>query len=405
MVGDESGSGASFVVLGSLFVCDGNCGNYFHPRCVGLPVASDALDDRGEWFCIDCSRVDGAGPDNSANRAFKSLEDSKLGGTVLTAISRLTEQYHVMRLERNKLMLSWQQERKLLAAKAVKEAEFQRKRDVQYAETSTKCRKLAELLSREQAEVSRLRRLQEEHYVPPAAVKLESSDHSSVISEKTRTVISPASYGCGETGTGIHPPRALGFNDNRIHQNVDEAREQNIPKPWLLKSSRKPINQSTSNSTSNVQSRHYTGADWSNQCSVIDRRTEVVQEDAVHVHSVNNGNKSGPSDRAFDVSPIRPVNSKKAIVVSLTTRAVSDGDNILSEDNGKRSFPFSNRLKDLIKSVEMEAVEFAEVRLRQKARERERNSLRTSHSGKRGESLGVSETIRNDDEVGIEQTW
>jgi hypothetical protein len=42
--------------MGSMFMCDGNCGDSFHARCVGLVDSEGVcIQPEGEWFCSTCT--------------------------------------------------------------------------------------------------------------------------------------------------------------------------------------------------------------------------------------------------------------------------------------------------------------------------------------------------------------
>jgi regulator of replication initiation timing len=172
-------------VLGSLFMCDGNCGQTFHVRCVGLVGdGGQFMLPEGEWLCSMCSLdVDTDGANNNGSEYDSdggvcvddadSVDDNHSSSTVTRsrnnsaplirdALSQLNDltfdggeggkqisshslssstsllsssieaDYHIMRRERNRILQQWQHEKKiskLIADQRTKQDE-QRDREV-----------------------------------------------------------------------------------------------------------------------------------------------------------------------------------------------------------------------------------------------------------------------------------
>ena len=393
-------------LLGALFTCDGNCGNYFHPRCVGLqlPVTENEQSE-GEWLCIDCAQVEQL----EGSRVERDTEDisgiSNSGFDSGSILARITEQYQVMRSERNRLMLNWQHERKLTALKAKKDELALKKRDEEYEGTVLKCKKLAELLSREQFEVSRLRRLNEEEIGNrniysqnnSSRIKLDASDANKQIIDNENPRYRDVE---------VTREEEVGLEKSVL--NTAKENSTAIPKPWLPKRLSKYSQMSQSltslQGATDSQSLLLSSNDREesrfqiDQTKYLDMNTDgVINGHGVRsMESTTSGN-SLKSPRRVHVSPIRPDsnsnnnnnnnnnNSKKEHVnrwevTSPDTPSINQSDSL---ESNEFLFPLRNRLKDLIKTVELETGTFAQVRLRQKEREKERVLLRSSHSTRR----------------------
>jgi hypothetical protein len=172
-------------VLGSMFFCDGNCGQRFHVRCVGLVGEGGqfALPD-GEWLCSECSvgvdaenaeslddvaAVEGAVARTNDSSNFVSLQavnnvDSKDKSgyesdrsaasmesvpTVprlpsLSMSASVEADYHIMRRERNRILQQWQHEKKISALIADKRHQHDIERDRELVDLSNQLRTLSD---------------------------------------------------------------------------------------------------------------------------------------------------------------------------------------------------------------------------------------------------------------------
>ena len=142
--------------LGDMFACDGNCGGKFHTRCVGLLIGSDSAID-GEWMCSACTagcsendRGDGVtilasdiiatalrspaklsspqATDSPYSNHLDSVAETLSGNTD----SYLKAEYHAMRLERNRVLSQWQQEKRVTAVMEKKKMAVEKVRDSIY---------------------------------------------------------------------------------------------------------------------------------------------------------------------------------------------------------------------------------------------------------------------------------
>jgi kinesin family protein 5 len=142
-----------------LFTCDGNCGSYFHPCCVGL----EGLPEDGEWFCKPCtsSAAKGAGSADEEKGATQIESNGGasgggrgrgggggLGGLDLKAVARdllaLKAELVGMKREKQALEARWRIERQLNASMDVRKVESRRKMNTELSTLRVEVEELRE---------------------------------------------------------------------------------------------------------------------------------------------------------------------------------------------------------------------------------------------------------------------
>ena len=371
--------------MGALFTCDGNCGNYFHPRCVGLPSSEIA-----EWYCIDCSNV---------QRDLSEAQSDGFGPEISEApssvLSKITKQYHVMRLERNRLLLNWQQERKLTRLKAEKDLESQLLRDRDHDAMVEKCHHLEKELLRSQAETERVRKCLDQEFNLRVILERDTKEHRKVpisllshsTSEQSKTLLPLRKESSGQgkrddearNSPSGSPTSILKSSSHKSFNEVDRklthshhSKSQGIPKPWRSRHKQVEVSEFANDAISDLQQN-------SIDLSSTDRESQVEKTINRSVPSLNSNSPDGEK-RRLQVSPIR--NAAGHGESSCGSSPLHTDSVGIQKTKDTFLFPMRNRLKDLLKSVEIEAGSFADIRSKQK----ERELMRTSQSSRRSSS-------------------
>jgi hypothetical protein len=403
-------------------------GNYFHPRCVGSSAAQS-----GEWFCLDCSTIMQAEGAADAAAGGGGADWADFSSPSASLLSRVTRQYHVMRLERNRLMLSWQQERRLAEGKAGRDLAAQRVRDGEHAAALDRCGLLEGLLLREQSAALQLKKsrdhefslrlLVEREFTAAAAATSSSANGSSGSSSSSRDAEvlgmpqparrmsqsdkspagSPDAHTHTHTGTGngsanVKPPPLLGSSSMKVlslslagagagaapaggggspsdtapapgpGQGGEDP--SGIPKPWL---STKRSHREGRGAGAGAGLAEPPPQSPLQAKSPASRSPDQQQQQA----GAGRGREDASGEdsrRRVQVSPIRPSPSHRG------DGNPDPGRPSMGESADTYLFPIRNRLKDLLKSVELEAGSFTQIRSKQK----EREMLRSSHVSRRG---------------------
>lgn len=157
-------------LMGSLFMCDGNCGHSYHARCVGLVTAKGEYEvPQGEWFCSNCTLDEEPEGDSQENMVTPRM--STPGETLPTVaspgggapqVSRLKAEYHSMRIERNRVLTQWQQEKRVQALVEEKNRNINKKREEEHSAVMERFQLMEKELDSEKAEATRLRTLCDE---------------------------------------------------------------------------------------------------------------------------------------------------------------------------------------------------------------------------------------------------
>ena len=157
-------------IMGSLFMCDGNCGHSYHARCVGLMTASGECEvPKGEWFCSNCTldeEAEGSMSEEAITPRISTsghmLSTSKSPGDRDPHVSRLKAEYHAMRIERNRVLTQWQQEKRVQALVEEKNRKISKNREEENCAVIENLHRVEKELDSEKAEVTRLRALCDE---------------------------------------------------------------------------------------------------------------------------------------------------------------------------------------------------------------------------------------------------
>lgn len=356
-----------------------NTGYYFHPRCVGISTSHE-----GEWYCIDCSNI--MHEERASVRAEYGADPVLTSSTI---ISRIARQYHVMRLERNRLMLNWEQERRIAKLRAEKDLEQQTQRDQEHHSALQQCQLLTSKLKRAEQETVRLRKSLDQEF--NLRISMEKEIGRVVDTDVTCTIgssrpKSPELFAASTTdnsnsstgrrlslicSSSLKELKTVDYAGNIISASgSSDGRPEAapIPKPWLTRN-----RSSCCAEQSSLQ---------------IKRHAVVYSSDRLCVESSDK--------RRVQVSPIRHVSDSRRSSNNPELDSVShvDSANNIEVDSSDAPatylFPIRNRLKDLLRSVELEAGSFAEIRHKQK----ERELLRTSHASKRarGDRINIAST-------------
>lgn len=331
-------------------------------------------------------------------------------------LSRVTRQYHVMRLERNRLMMNWQQERKLSQLKAAKDLAAQLKRDEEHEIALERCSELEELLHREQLESARLKKSRDQEFKlrmlmekgstltagwnkngPTSGSDQNVSSSSAMTAKSEKSPI--ASIGLTMLVSASHkdlllpsdPSPAAPTAVNHATADAHGSEEiSTIPKPWVVK--KRPLRGEGTEPSSTfnclrqppllVASPTFRSSDRSSPTgSCCAYSNSSAGSDRISEPSAVEG-EGGRRD--MQVSPIRPNLPQRGDGATGKISAPACRDNIEGVDaSDTYLFPIRNRLKDLLKSVELEAGSFAQIRSKQK----EREMLRSSHQ--RGSRVAV----------------
>lgn len=153
--------------MGSLFMCDGNCGDHYHARCVGLVDAEGmCLQPEGEWFCSNCTMNAQSDPNDllddrlTTPRADGTPDNNK--GSTSGSASTLKVEYHAMRRERNRVLTQWQQEKRVAALVDERNKQMNLKREEEHCSAMERYKSTEKDLESERAESERLRALCDE---------------------------------------------------------------------------------------------------------------------------------------------------------------------------------------------------------------------------------------------------
>lgn len=183
--------------LGFFFHCDGNCGSMFHIRCVGLiGEAGQYILPEGEWFCLSCqhdlelnNRREGENPpeeiametpvdassinqqqpmpegtphtatvSSSLKSDMNSSRESPLKAALSTTqhelhMARLwQQQYDVIRKDRNRILLQWQQDQESFRVYQQQRLQLQEERENCILQLEEKQLELTASLNRQQEE-------------------------------------------------------------------------------------------------------------------------------------------------------------------------------------------------------------------------------------------------------------
>lgn len=297
-------------------------------------------------------------------------------------LSRITRQYHVMRLERNRLMLNWQQERKMAKLRASKELLHQQRLDQEQQATIEYNDLLKEQLHQAHLENDRLRKSRDHEFNLRVLIQKESPVGTRLNGRTETQVNSPTGVKVVQT-TQLLTSNSLketssvrSLSAHVLAASAESSTEPisediGIPKPWLLQKRLSAVNRDL-NTELDLKPLAVGGKSSFLNFPDDDRgRSERTCHTAADMRE----------QRLFQVSPIRQtaeVQSQSDLVNRSKCTDISTEDK-----SATLLFPIRNRLKDLLKSVELEAGSFAEIRTKQK----ERESLRSSHVSRRERSI------------------
>lgn len=145
--------------MGSLFMCDGNCGDSYHARCVGLVDAEGVcLQPQGEWFCSNCTLT----AQNEASDLLDERVTSEQREGTPSVASAIKAEYHAMRRERNRVLIQWQQEKRVAALVDDRNKQMNMKREEEHCAAVERHKSTEKELEGERAETERLRTLCDE---------------------------------------------------------------------------------------------------------------------------------------------------------------------------------------------------------------------------------------------------
>jgi hypothetical protein len=407
--------------LGEMFTCDGNCGCCFHARCVGLiGDAGQYSCPDGEWFCSSCtyhsSGVDEASgslsleaSNISVSSELNNNKEDKTKGQKQTESSLLASvkaEYHMMRRERNRILLQWQQEKRVTSILDERRQIKEKERDVELVTFSEENRNLQKELDFYREECDRLKKsslfysvnsfdsinnninevedkeamksrndrlykklmgngegrndIQSISPSPPTSLSIADKD---IIKESPSTVRSRR-YTSSDTNSpiGINVDQSILSSSSKSAKlseikpkNEVEEKDSGIPKPWKKNNKKISIK-------SQLQSQF------------LSRSSEIPY---------NNSDENLKPNQC--ISPIKekynspPQNFEKEKLLVDSFNSENSDTFSLDDDSGSSKYlhPLKSRLQDLLKSVQEETGSYTELRKKYRNRGEERNLLKS----------------------------
>lgn len=414
-----------------MFTCDGNCGCCFHARCVGLvgDAGQYACPD-GEWFCSSCT-YHASGVDEVSgllsletssagiSTGLNNSKEDKIKGQKQTESSLLASvkaEYHLMRRERNRILLQWQQEKRVNSILDERRQNKEKERDIELVTFSEENRKLQKELDFYREECDRLKKASLFYSVhsndslnnnfndvedkeamksrndrfykklignsnnegknnirplsPQPPTSLSNTDKENI--KESPSAARSRRYTSSDTNSpiGINVDKSLlspsskpaKISDIKPINEVEEEKDSGIPKPW--KKNNKKISMK-----SQLQSQF------------LSRSAEIPYSNSYE--NLNSDENLKPNQCISPIkdkynSPPQKLEKEKLLVDSFNSE---NSDTFsLDDDNGSSKYlhPLKSRLQELLKSVQEETGSYSELRKKYKNRGEERNLLKAS---------------------------
>lgn len=313
--------------LGHLITCDGNCGQLYHVRCVGLigDGGQFVIPEEGEWLCTSCccgeadadfdtirevaegmcqgtsssviergGKIEGVQASgegsgelsrvNNVSRKVAALTKHQgrhpAGGDTVTEASEarpsptmweaiaasVKAEYHMMRRERNRILMQWQQEKKILALLEERRRETEVERDRELVRLAAALEQAqAELLrEREQHESQRLRESSSVQLIASLSLMRASTAAPSDRLSTSATTIGCDSDVMPSPKSGSSPKKSSDRPKKTIASNSEHTIAPIISKSLstnsLLLSKSQPLGPANNNSSSSSSSSPPVGA-------------------------------------------------------------------------------------------------------------------------------------------------
>lgn len=348
---DETGEN-----LGCLFTCDGNCGNKYHTKCVGIENENGP---EGEWLCSTCTY-------ESIGTSSLSYEENEEKNDINNQLELIKAEYHIMRRERNRILAQWQQEKKVSLLLEQKRQEIEIVRDRDHIATVEELTLVKENYNQKMNDYNRLEKLHEQLLeslrmnnrsgneavtlnVSPAASSKEkllkhsvlwgnenkkllmTGDASSTIervgnkllSSPPSEPITPITYTKTVVDTDVIPyTKSMTSSATALmsmslsSSSITASSNTSIPKPWLMRKKAAP------------------------KVVTVDTDDIITTDDTIQ-------------NPKLSISPIKAGNKIDDSV---------DGTSSSSTTGSRYLDPLKNRLQDLIKSVEAEKDSYKSIR-------------------------------------------
>lgn len=201
--------------LGFFFHCDGNCGSMFHVRCVGLiGEAGQYVLPEGEWFCLSCQHdLDQSeklsvrianhhevGEESYLTNETVTIEEKKLSnssggvtGSLPLAVSQQElhmaelwqNQYDVIRKDRNRILLQWQQDQESFRCNQEERQKQQEARETLILQLEDQQQALVLSVTQQQEENATLKSCIQELQQRCAALQQQVFDSSAIVTKAT----------------------------------------------------------------------------------------------------------------------------------------------------------------------------------------------------------------------------
>lgn len=376
--------------LGEMFTCDGNCGDQFHVRCVGLVgEAGQYVLPEGEWFCTRCtvgSRGLGETTDTYLHKEQEEEQDNLEDGHMHTAtensliIAKLRTDYNMMRKERNRVIFQWQQEKNIHKKMELRRKSVQQEADVELIEAQETIAHLQNKLEETEAERDRcstlfqilMKEFQQRgtsvSYDDLLGARLVTDVLKETLSQSTK--ISTPIPSCADNDGSSDQVPAAAVSNLPVSDSSPGAKSRNsasaphpvspphvssaeIPKPWILRGE--------ADRSSDVD-------------NVVWRNTSIVDSSfAAGIHPGGESSKSsitivgvlGPE------AGIESIDDDEDFIPKTFTEKIA-------KEKSKFINPLKNRLKTLMKAVQDESGSIAEIRQKYQSKDISRNSVQAN---------------------------
>ena len=405
--------------LGFFINCDGNCGNKYHIRCIGLvgDGGQYTMPD-GEWFCTICEtqlqdgivsnilvpnddqeadneeeeKEKAIGVENEEEKASeldhiasveadestfqipsevqKELEGSSTpskkqtsaSSNLVSALQTLHCRYEIMRKERNRILMHWQQEKKmqqhieqLKQKKQAKDFEERQRFEDEKQHFNSTIKSLED-------ENSVLRNCLQEIQQTIAQQNHHSTNSLSQSYGNQSWVSLSKSV---EIQDFLFPKYSRKFADN---PDIDDNHAIDKDRDTSNENGSSPTSEldNTINKTKSPKGNNATGEKFRASKSFRDNEERPLEESLTHSKS----NSSLP--------PYPALSQKGNAKSDAATKSNSEASSIPPKEASRFIDPLRNRLSELLELVKQEADSYAEIRNKYQSREEHRHELRQS---------------------------
>eukprot|EP01038_Epipyxis_sp_PR26KG_P005059 gene5059-7061_t len=343
--------------LGELFTCDGNCGDKFHVRCVGLVGEGGQYTlPEGEWFCTQCvSLVETdfitdkmnslhymskyhSKPTTPATSEMYQIElknDFSKNPDTMRLIASIKAEYHMMRRERNRILSHWQQEKKIQLKLENNRKNHQKSLDIELINAKDQIKNVEMKLQDSIIENKRLQNMME--------IMMKEFQQNSITNNNNNN----------NNNNGIELR-----NSNKMNMSINKELWSDYKPKWSLRN-----NHSTDDITeTSPTSKQKTSPNLLQTSKSIQdipfHHMKIVDENTNNINNNNNNNNNNDNNN----------NNNNNNDFNIDQSKNGSFEEKVEKEKLKFINPLRNRLKELLKTVQDEAGSFEEIRQKYKVR-------------------------------------